>query len=211
LAGLVIDVGLGNTGSVLNMFRSLDLPFEVAASPAALRSAPAVVLPGVGHFDAAMRLLEFGGWAEEIRRAAAVGTPLLGICLGMQLLFEGSAEGTEPGLAVLEGRVERLPAEAADGRRVPVPHMGWNFASPSRPSGLMPHDGPWRFYFVHSYAVPAKVPSAIASTTHGVTFTSAVQQDNVFGVQFHPEKSHRYGRALLRSFGRTVAQLRSAR
>jgi glutamine amidotransferase len=156
-------------------------------------------LPGVGHYTEGARRLSEGGWRAPIAEFAASGKPLLGICLGMQLLGEGSAEGDGEGLGLLPFRLERLPAAPG----TPVPHMGWNtVAAAGAGSPLLESEEEARFYFVHSYAVRADSALAQGTTDYGTPFASVVGRGNVHGVQFHPEKSHRFGMTLLRNFAR---------
>lgn len=203
----IVDVALGNPGSVANMLRKVGADAVRSADPEVIAAADAVVLPGVGAFDIGMARLEDNGLVGPLRRRVLEdGVPALGICLGMQLLADGSDEGTRPGLGWIAGRVERLPNEV-DGRRQPVPHMGWNTITP-RQAGWLAESltDESRFYFVHSYAFrPADPADTVAETTYGVTFASAVRRGNVTGVQFHPEKSHRHGMAVLGRFAEEVA------
>jgi len=172
------------------------------AWPADLQRASAIVLPGVGHFSATASLDE--GWRSSIRACLEAGVPFLGICLGMQWLYDGSDEAPDvPGLGWLPGRIARLPDRAADGARVKVPHAGWNVARVTGVStrgdgvpGL--RDGAY-FYFTHAYAAPV-TDAAAAVTAYGITFASAVRRGNVCGVQFHPEKSGDEGLAVMRRF-----------
>ena len=161
------------------------------AAPAAIRAASHVILPGVGAAAPAMRELRASGLDRVI---AGLTQPLLGICLGMQLLFDGLAEGGVAGLGLLPGRVERLPAAPR------WPHMGWNTLAATRPHPLLAGigDDDW-FYFVHGYAVAAG-PDTIARSEHGLPFAAAVARDNVAGMQFHPEKSAAAGRRVLANF-----------
>ena len=134
-------------------------------------------------------------------RAAEAGTPLAGVCLGMQLLMDGSDEGSRPGLGLIPGRATRFPA-TVDGRRLLVPHMGWSGAVAAKPSRMAPilSEG-GRFYFVHSYAVdPLDEADVLTWTDYGRRYASSIERENVLGIQFHPEKSHRYGLAILRDF-----------
>jgi glutamine amidotransferase len=197
----VVDLGVSNVGSVANMCAKIGYRAEITRDPARLVEADRVLLPGVGAFDSAMRRLETDGLADAIRASVDAGKKLLGICLGMQLLFEASDEGNLRGLCLIPGRVRRLSVDSSAGR-VRVPHMGWNTIASTKESSLLSHsNGASRFYFVHSYAArPAGSEDVLAYTTHGDPFVSMVERANVAGVQFHPEKSHRHGAALLRSF-----------
>ncbi len=198
----IVDVGMGNVGSVANMLRKVGAEAARTDQPEVLHAADAVVLPGVGAFDVGMARLHERGVVEVLGAVVGRGTPLLGICLGMQLLADGSEEGSAPGLGWIPGQVRRIP-----GGDRPVPHMGWNTARPVRPGSVFDAlDDDARFYFVHSYAfAPDEPGDVLAETDYGITFASAVQRGNVTGVQFHPEKSHRHGMALLRRFSEEVA------
>jgi glutamine amidotransferase len=194
----LIDYGAGNLASVRKALRACDADVLEPAAPADLDRAGAIVLPGVGHFAATASLDE--GWRSAIRRRLEGGVPFLGICLGMQWLFEGSDEAPSvAGLGWLPGRITRLPDRSPDGDRVKVPHAGWNVARVTgggRVPGL--RDGAY-FYFTHAYAAPV-TGDAAATTVYGVPFASAVRRGNVSGVQFHPETSGAEGLAVLRAF-----------
>lgn len=200
----VIDTGVGNLGSVVKMLRYVDAdPIVIRSeddSHVLMASASHVVLPGVGAFDRGMDGLTASGLDNVVRGHVLAGRPLLGMCLGMQLLFEGSEEGRRAGLGLLPGRCVRI---SPTGRRK-VPHMGWNWVDEL--------DGPLkgadelerqRFYFTHSYRADGVDPRHIAGVTeYGDRFVSAVSTNSVLGVQFHPEKSHRFGVALFNRFVR---------
>jgi glutamine amidotransferase len=199
---LVLDIGLGNIGSLLNMFRYLGIEARGGASEADIASATRILIPGVGSFDQGMRCMEQSGVIPLLRHRVLVdGIPLLGICLGMQLLGSSSEEGTSRGLGLIPMHTVRFsfPKESSALR---VPHMGWNECEPVGQGSLLdPVPAPRRFYFVHSYHVVCDDPADVSGLTHyGVPFASAIRRGNIFGVQFHPEKSHRYGMALLESF-----------
>ena len=189
----IVDSGVANLGSVRAAFARLGAAATVTRDPAVLRAAPRVLLPGVGAFDAAMSALREAQLVECLR---TLTQPLLGICLGMQLLFERSEEGTEPGLGILPGRVTKLPAHGD----VRVPHMGWNtiesIESTPLLSGVEAGD---HAYFVHSYAV-ADGPLTLARCSNGVTFSAVIGDGRAFGAQFHPERSARTGARLLQNF-----------
>lgn len=196
---LIIDYGMGNIGSLRNMFRRIGVAVDVSSDIASIARAPKLLLPGVGAFEAAMERINGIGLAEVIRHRALVDRiPVLGICLGMQLLTDGSEEGDLPGLGIIPARAHRFPAS----NTLKVPHMGWNLVHKSNPSPLTANLGPdSRFYFVHSYYVSVDDPRhSILKTDYGLRFDAAIQRDNIFGAQFHPEKSHRFGMALLKAF-----------
>lgn len=195
----VLDYGVGNLASIVNMLRVAGAAVRASASPDDVRDADRLILPGVGHFDHGMRLLNASGLREVLDEAVFVQRkPVLGICLGAQMLGRRSEEGIEAGLGWIDMDVRRLPE--APGIR--VPHMGWNQASVRQESPLfagMAADA--RFYFVHSFYMACDDDrSVVATTTHGSEFACAVRKDNIVGVQFHPEKSLRHGLALLRNF-----------
>jgi glutamine amidotransferase len=195
----VVDYGMGNRRSVEKALEHVGARVRITREPAALEAADAVVVPGVGAFPQGMRNLIDLGLDEQIRAIAAAGTPVLGICLGMQLLFERSQEhGLTEGLGLLAGEVSRL---RAGGLR--IPHIGWNDVRLERPSPLtagLPAAG-CAFYHVHSLAARPEDPDDIIATTeYGERFATIVGHGNVFGVQFHPEKSSRDGLALLANF-----------
>jgi glutamine amidotransferase len=199
---LILDVGLGNVGSLLNMLRYLGLDAESGARPAQIEAATRLLLPGVGAFDHGMQRLEAAGIVPLLRERVAQGVPLLAICLGMQLLGHASEEGVRPGLGVLPMRSVRF-APPPD-KKLRVPHMGWNECVPTNEKSLLQAvPTPRRFYFVHSYRVVCDEPDCVAGvTSYGGEFVSAVQRGRIYGVQFHPEKSHRCGMALLEHFVR---------
>lgn len=199
---VIVDYGLGNLGSIANMASRLGARPVVSSDPQVLRSATKLILPGVGAFDRGMQNLRQLGLAEVLsERALDEGVPLLGLCLGMQLLTRGSEEGSEPGLGWLDADTVRFEF-AGDGGRLKVPHMGWNDVDVRRAHYVL-EDGPdeRRYYFAHSFHVVCSDPAlVVGETTYGYAFPSIVARDNVVGAQFHPEKSHRYGMALLRNF-----------
>ncbi len=195
----VVDHGMGNRRSVVRALTQVGADVVLTRDPAALAAADGLVVPGVGAFPAAMAALGDLGVVAPIRAAAAAGRPVLGICLGMQLLFERSGElGDTVGLGLLAGEVTAL---CAPGLR--VPHIGWNdvrITSPAPLTADLPASGA-PFYHVHSYAVrPADPADVVATTTYGETFATIVARGPVMGVQFHPEKSSTHGLALLRAF-----------
>ena len=197
----IIDYGMGNLGSIRNMFKRLGVDVEVTTAFSRIRAADKLVLPGVGAFGAAMREINGSGLREILDyKATQERIPILGICLGMQLLTRSSEEADVPGLGWIEGSAHRFPASAG----LKVPHMGWNVALPARSSPLtedLPEEP--RFYFVHSYYVRVDEDAdSVLRTTYGVTFDSAIQHGNIYGAQFHPEKSHKFGMRILANFAR---------
>lgn len=193
----LVDYGAGNLTSVRKALTALGADFTVPSTPEECRRARALIVPGVGHFGATARL--DAQWRDAIGSAAASGTPLFGICVGMQWLFEGSDEAPEAvGLGAIGGRITRLDGNADE--RLKVPHVGWNsleFRGPARLLRGLTTGA--QVYFTHSYAAPVTA-ECVASTTHANTFSSVVERDNVFGVQFHPEKSGEAGLQILRNF-----------
>jgi glutamine amidotransferase len=199
----VVDYGMGNLRSVQKAFERLGWPADVTSDAQAIGRAPGVVLPGVGAFGACMRNLEEYRLVDVVRRVLDEARPFLGICLGMQLLFEDSDEfGRVPGLGVLPGRVRRFPA--APDRK--VPHMGWNQLEIRRAHPGLEGIGEGAYvYFVHSYFVEADDERDVVTTTpYGVDFVSCVARDHLLASQFHPEKSQQVGLRLLDNFVRNV-------
>jgi glutamine amidotransferase len=201
----VIDYGMGNLRSVSKALEHVapDANVVVTHDPAVIAGADRVVFPGQGAMPDCMREMAASG-LREVVLAAAASKPFLGICIGMQMLFDISAEGDTPGLGILSGAVKRFPGDMvqADGSRLKVPHMGWNRVSQDRPHALWQgiEEGA-RFYFVHSfYPAPDAVEVTAGSSDYGIHFACAVARGNIFGVQFHPEKSHRAGLQLFSNF-----------
>lgn len=202
----LIDYGMGNLHSVQRTFARLGAELVSVHAPADLEACDALVLPGVGAFDPAMDRLRSAGLAQALRRSCASGRPLLGICLGLQLLFEASEEGRTDGLGVLAGRVRSLPRLAGH----PLPHMGWAPLIPANPSPLLPAATPEAWvYFVHSFAAePADAAASTALVDYaGTPVTAAVWQGTIAACQFHPEKSGPVGEAMLRRWLDWVASL----
>ena len=192
----LIDYGMGNLHSVQRAFERLGAEVVPVQSEAAIEGCTALVLPGVGAFDPAMERLRTAELVEPLRRSCAEGRPLLGICLGLQLLFEGSDEGQASGLGLVAGRVRALPPWPGQ----PIPHMGWAPLLEGNPSPLLPEGSPPNWvYFVHSYgAVPSDPSCATALVQWGdIAVTAALWRDNIAACQFHPEKSGRTGEAML--------------
>jgi imidazole glycerol-phosphate synthase subunit HisH len=192
----LLDYGAGNLTSVRKALSSLGAEFDTPRSPAALTRAAGIIVPGVGHFGATSAL--DGPWRDAIRERIDRGVPLLGICLGMQWLFDGSDEAPEvPGLGLMRGRVQRLDRGA---HACKVPHVGWNSLDDVKPARLLAGVAPGsQVYFTHSYAAPVTA-GCVAVTTHAEPFAAVVERGPVFGVQFHPEKSSDAGLRILRNF-----------
>jgi imidazole glycerol-phosphate synthase subunit HisH len=190
----IVDYGAGNLRSVQNTLDEIGAAYTVTRDPAVVASAKKVILPGVGHFGQMMRALGAQQLIPALRDAA-VSKPFLGICLGLQALFESSAEDTETrGLGLFPGQVERFPVDAR------VPHMGWNNLIPLRSGVLVPRSV--FVYFAHSYYCPVTPATAATCEYSGVTYTAALERDNLYGVQFHPEKSGPVGLQIVDRFVR---------
>lgn len=196
---VVVDYGVGNLSSVSNMLQRAGGEVIFSCDPETILMADKLLLPGVGHFDHGMKMLNASGLRTVLDRfALEMRRPVLGICLGAQILGKGSEEGSSPGLGWIDMVSRKLPAMPG----IRVPHMGWNQIVRKKPSPLldqMAEDA--RFYFVHSYRMCcAQSEDVLATAIHGIEFTCAVQRGNIMGTQFHPEKSLRHGLALMQSF-----------
>jgi glutamine amidotransferase len=205
----VVDYGAGNLRSVAKALTRSGLTPDVTEDPAAVRCADAVVLPGVGAFADAVAKLKSSGLEDAIRDALEARRPYLGLCLGLQVLFEeGDEHGVTPGLGILSGRVERLPDQMPDGTSLRVPHIGWNtvkFSGEHPMISKLPAED--CFYFVHSYhAIPSCSSEVVGRVDYGGEFAAAVAGERIFAVQFHPEKSQSAGRRLLDAFSFWIAQ-----
>ncbi|MBL7698522.1 MAG: imidazole glycerol phosphate synthase subunit HisH [Chitinophagaceae bacterium] len=197
----IVDYGMGNLLSIQNMFKRIGVPSEITGDTERIKNAGKILLPGVGAFDAAMQKIREADLIHVLnRKVLEEKVPVLGICLGMQLLTKSSEEGVLPGLAWIDART--LKFKFADGVKLKVPHMSWSSVESLRESPLTNDLPPEpRFYFVHSYHVVANNPADVLMTTvYGYPFHSVIQHDNIFGAQFHPEKSHKYGMKLLANF-----------
>ncbi len=197
----IVDCGIGNIKSVQRMFQAVDADAVVVSDPSSIGECKRLVLPGVGAFDAGMNALAEGGWIAPLNEAALERrVPTLGICLGMQLLCRRSEEGVRPGLGWIATDVVKMDLGGTAGLK--LPHMGWSVVRAVRPNPLIPSDeDEQRFYHVHKYrAVCDRAEDVLATAAYGTEFTTAVNDRNIYGVQFHPEKSHRFGMALMRRF-----------
>ena len=195
----IVDYGMGNLGSILNMFKRVGVSAVISGELPLIEVATKLVLPGVGAFDNAMTRINAGGLREVLdRKVHEECVPILGICLGMQILTSASEEGKLPGLGWVATTTRRFPNSPG----LKVPHMGWNEVVPSQESKLtrnLPEKS--RFYFVHSYFVSVEnQENSILKATHGIAFDAAIQYGNIYGTQFHPEKSHKFGMHLLKNF-----------
>jgi len=205
---VIIDYDVGNVGSIVNMLKRIDVPAIMTSKPEVILQADKLILPGVGAFDNGMRNLRRLGLLDALeQKVLGEKTCILGICLGAQLMTQSSEEGQESGLGWVKARtIHFFSRQEIAGYR--VPHMGWSEVIPRKKSQLfhwVPEEA--RFYFVHSYHfVCENAEDVLAETKYGYWFTSVFASGNCFGVQFHPEKSHRYGMALLQSFAELVAR-----
>lgn len=199
---VVIDYGMGNIGSISNMLKYLGTSAIISSDKSVIEKADKLILPGVGHFDRAMRNINSLGIFDIIRyKAMEEKKPMLGICLGMQIMCNSSEEGVESGLSIIDASVNKFsfPKEY----NLKVPHMGWNNVEIIKPSSpiLKGLENDSRFYFVHSYFISCNDPSdELTKTNYGNSFVSSFERDNVVGVQFHPEKSHKFGITLFKNF-----------
>lgn len=201
----IVNLEISNIASVANMLKKAGSSSIVTNDPDELSRAEKIILPGVGSFDHAMKAIDRFGLKDVLLHHMQVSKmPVLGICLGMHLLFEHSEEGSLPGLGVVRGSVVRFDSTQFPSTQFRIPHMGWNTVQFQKPTKLWDNEarkGPDRFYFVHSYHVVCQNAADVATTTqHGYSFTSSIEHENILGVQFHPEKSHRHGLRLLRAF-----------
>lgn len=200
---VIVDYGIGNLASVLNMFKKIGVKDVVISSDKeVIATADKILLPGVGAFDAGMNNLERSQLIPMLNQRVLVDKiPILGICLGMQLLTKASEEGSKPGLGWIDA--ETLKFNHAPELKLKVPHMGWNYIKVNRENPLIDTTSKNRFYFVHSYYVKCFDESqALATSNFGIDFTCMVNKNNVFGAQFHPEKSLKFGMRVLENFSR---------
>ncbi len=197
----VVNCGIGNIGSVVNMLKHIGAEPVLASTVEEIETASALLLPGVGHYGRAMETLHGLGFVEPLRRRVlADRVPILGICLGMQLLGNGSEEGGSTGLGLIDADFVRIDTPANSGLK--VPHMGWNTIAVKRENPLLDTESvEERFYFVHSYYAKCNVAEDVVATCdYGGEFTCVYGKNNIYGTQFHPEKSHRFGMKLLKQF-----------
>jgi glutamine amidotransferase len=204
----VIDYGVGNIGSILSMYRKLGIEAIPTNSPDAILRSKALILPGIGHFDAGMYALEKSGLKKPLIEAVLnIGIPLLGICLGMQMFADGSDEGHETGLGFIPGRVIKFNFPDEPQRK--IPNIGWLELHNIKRCNLFPNPNlEHRYYFVHSFHINCdNTDHIIAEADYGGMFTAAVNNKRIWGTQFHPEKSHQYGMKLLKNFYDTTVNL----
>ena len=199
----VIDYGLGNIQAFLNIYKKLHIPVQVAKSENDLEGASKLILPGVGHFDYAMQKFNDSGMREEVENLVLQNNvPVLGVCVGMQIMANSSEEGVESGLGWIGGTVKSLESIVKIDNNLPLPHMGWNSVTPNHKDLFNDIDSDdLEFYFLHSYYFDCtSQENCIANTDYSSNFCCAVNNKNIFGVQFHPEKSHHSGVSLLQNF-----------
>lgn len=196
----IIDYGLGNLFSLRSSLRAIGIDADYTGNPAEIRKADKLILPGVGAFRDAREALRSTGLDRVVQEEAGKGKPLMGICLGMQMLFDWSYEyGEYEGLGLIPGEI--VPMEGRIPKDLPIPHIGWNELMLKQPSPLMKNTANGDYvYFVHSYYAETPAEYVIATTDYGVEMTAAVQKDNVYGCQFHPEKSSEVGLSILKAF-----------
>ncbi len=201
----IVDYGLGNVQAFLNIFKRLGIPAYSAASKTELVKATKIILPGVGSFDWAMNSLHSSGMTEVLNQMVLhQAIPILGVCVGMQMMAQRSDEGQLPGLGWINAEVKKFDEISPTGVKVLLPHMGWNDVSPRDSESIFHNmETSPRFYFLHSYYFSPEEARFVLATTeyNGFTFASAVRLGNIYGVQFHPEKSHHWGITLLKNFG----------
>lgn len=196
----IIDYGVGNLFSLRSSLRAIGIDADYTGNPAEIRKADKLILPGVGAFRDAREALRSTGLDRVVQEEAGKGKPLMGICLGMQMLFDRSYEyGEYEGLGLIPGEI--VPMEGRIPKELPIPHIGWNELALKQPSPLMKNTANGDYvYFVHSYYAETPAEYVIATTEYGVEMTAAVQKDNVYGCQFHPEKSSEVGLSILKAF-----------
>lgn len=196
----IIDYGVGNLFSLRSSLRAIGIDADYTGNPAEIRKADKLILPGVGAFRDAREALRSTGLDRVVQEEAGKGKPLMGICLGMQMLFDRSYEyGEYEGLGLIPGEI--VPMEGRIPKNLPIPHIGWNELLLKQPSPLMKNTANGDYvYFVHSYYAETPAEYVIATTDYGVEMTAAVQKDNVYGCQFHPEKSSEVGLSILKAF-----------
>lgn len=196
----IIDYGLGNLGSIVNMFKKIGHQSQIIHRPEELEQATKLILPGVGAFDTGIKHLQDHGWLVPLEKKVIVErTPIMGICLGMQLMTKGSEEGKLDGLGWVDAYTKKFQPTSVE---VKIPHMGWSIAGVVKESKLLAANGKERrFYFVHSYYVAVNnIEDELLQSNYGNNFTAGFEKNNIVGVQFHPEKSHKFGMELFSNF-----------
>jgi glutamine amidotransferase len=202
----IINYGSGNIGALANIYEKYSIPYKIATSSSEIENAEKIILPGVGAFDSTMQSLNQSGLRDALDHQVLIKkVPVLGICVGMQIMANGSEEGTLPGLSWINARVKKFSTEQI--KHLPkIPHLGWNTIQLAKSHLLMNNiDENRGFYFIHSYYVETFLSDDVLTTTfYGHQFTSAIQKENIMAVQFHPEKSHKNGVQLLLNFSKIV-------
>ncbi len=199
----IVNYGVGNLASIKNMLKKAGFESELATDKSAIEKASKIILPGIGAFDHCMSEFNKSGLRETVtKKVLESKTPVLGICVGLQMLMENSEEGVEPGLGWIKGKTIKFKKEALG--ELKIPHMGWTNVNIVKDTPLTQNLGDQpRFYFVHSYYVQPELQSdTMLTATYGYEFTAAINHENIFGAQFHPEKSHKYGMMILENFGK---------
>jgi len=197
----IFDYGIGNVQALANIYKRLNIPARIASTAEDLARAERIILPGVGSFDWAMARLDNSGMRAALDDLVlSEGRPVLGICVGMQMMAKRSDEGSLQGLGWIDAEVKKFDRAMASDHAY-LPHMGWNDVEPRNQESLFKNIGAGRFYFLHSYYfVPKDQNAVLAVTDYGGAFASSVRAGNIYGVQFHPEKSHQWGVQLLKNF-----------
>ena len=197
----ILDYGMGNLKSIYNMFKKIGIDSIITSDISVIKEADKYLLPGVGSFDFGMKNFKSAPFFSTVENAVLQeGKPILGICLGMQLLTNGSEEGKEEGLGWIDAETKRFNL---NDKSLAIPHMGWNKINPIEKEGLFKELEDNRFYFVHSYHVVCQnTENILATTNYGNIFTCSIHKKNIYGVQFHPEKSHKFGMKLFENFAR---------
>lgn len=197
----ILDYGIGNLGSIENIIKRTGSDARISSSSSEIKNAKKLILPGVGNFDYGMKKLKQSGLCDLIEQKAMIEKiPILGICLGAQMMCKSSDEGIEPGLGWFDAKVKKF--DSLNNVTLRVPHMGWNFVKIKKDSFLVRDIGENpRFYFVHSYyMLPNVIEDLLMETTYGNNFASGLQRDNLYALQFHPEKSHSFGKKIFQNF-----------
>ncbi len=197
----IVNYGLGNLNSIKNIISKIGGESKIIDNVSELKNAEKLILPGIGAFDHGMKFLNGKGWINQLNEAVLHRkVPVLGICLGMQLMCKGSEEGVLPGLGWFDADVKRFRIPPGSPNK--IPHMGWNAIHVKKPNGILEDKAEeQRFYFVHSYHVVCNNPAdVLATASHDYEFTACISHDNMYATQFHPEKSHRFGMDLLKHF-----------
>jgi imidazole glycerol-phosphate synthase subunit HisH len=198
---ILVDYGMGNIGSIVNMIKKIGHSIQVSSDYRLIENAEKIILPGVGRFDKAMQNMKNLNLIDVLVERAGTGSvPIMGICLGMHLLCNSSEEGERPGLAIIDAHVQKFKLN--DKKDYKIPHMDWNTLSLKKDHEVFADNDMYaRYYFAHSYHVVCNNKRDILATTnYGYDFVSSISKDNVIGVQFHPEKSHKYGMRLIKRF-----------